>query len=171
MRMRVPKDGVVGGTPTPRKDNVASVITAVATFTAANTKTGPKTFGRICRRMTVNFFSPINSAAITNSFPFSTSVRPRTVRAYGTQPESVIAKISTKYATDSWAAPGNADRKMPSTNKATKIAGKESITSHTRISTVSIQPPANPAVTPSPTPITMESATLTRLIESDKRSP
>ena len=45
------------------------------------------------------------------------------------------------------------------------------MTSHTRISTVSIQPPANPAVTPSPTPITMESATLTRLIESDKRSP
>ena len=32
MRIRVPSDGCVGGTPTPRKDSVASVMIATASW-------------------------------------------------------------------------------------------------------------------------------------------
>ena len=40
-------EGLVGGTPTPRKDRVASVRIAIANPMVAMTKTGPITFGRI----------------------------------------------------------------------------------------------------------------------------
>jgi hypothetical protein len=45
MRIRVPSDGDVGGAPTPRKDSVASVMMAVATWIVASTSTGPSTLG------------------------------------------------------------------------------------------------------------------------------
>src|SRR5690606_12570053 len=47
MRIRVPSEGWVGGTPTPRKDRVASSIIARASEMVAMTRTGPATLGRM----------------------------------------------------------------------------------------------------------------------------
>ena len=63
MRIKVPKDGVVGGTPTPRNDKVASVIIAKATWTVARTKTGPNTLGRMCVNMILVGLTPKSFAA------------------------------------------------------------------------------------------------------------
>ena len=49
MRIRVPSDGSVGGTPTPRNDKVASVMMAVAMWIVAITSTGPSTLGSTWR--------------------------------------------------------------------------------------------------------------------------
>ena len=51
MRISVPSDGSVGGTPTPRNDSVASVRIAVAMLIVASTSTGPSTLGSRCRAM------------------------------------------------------------------------------------------------------------------------
>src|SRR5207253_1497803 len=45
MRISVPSDGRVGGTPMPRNDSVASVMIAVAILRVASTRTGPSTLG------------------------------------------------------------------------------------------------------------------------------
>ena len=82
MRMSVPKDGDVGGAPTPKNDKVASVMMAVATWIVAKTSTGPKTLGKTCFRMMRRGDTPITLAACTYSFWRSTKVEPRTVRAY-----------------------------------------------------------------------------------------
>ena len=94
-RMRVPSEGVVGGTPTPRKLSVASVMIATARWMVAMTSTGPVTLGRMCRSRMVLRRMPMILAACTYSLFFSTSVEPRTVRAYCTQPETPMAKTST----------------------------------------------------------------------------
>ena len=44
-RISVPSDGRVAGTPTPRKESVASVMIAVAIWMVAITSTGPVTLG------------------------------------------------------------------------------------------------------------------------------
>ncbi len=49
MRISVPSDGEVGGTPTPRNDSVASVRMAAATWIVASTSTGPSTLGSTWR--------------------------------------------------------------------------------------------------------------------------
>ena len=98
-RISVPSDGEVGGTPTPRKDSVASVMMAVATWMVASTSTGPITLGSTCVRMMRSGDTPMTRAACTYSLLRSTSVEPRTVRAYCTQPDSAIARISTPKAT------------------------------------------------------------------------
>ena len=41
----VPSDGEFGGAPTPRKDSVASVMMAEATWIVASTMTGPRMLG------------------------------------------------------------------------------------------------------------------------------
>ena len=94
-RMRVPSEGVVGGTPTPRKLKVASVMIATARWMVAITSTGPITLGRMCRRRMVPRRMPMTLAACTYSLFFSTRVDPRTVRAYWTQPETPMAKTRT----------------------------------------------------------------------------
>src|SRR5262245_53624323 len=48
IRINVPSDGSVGGTPTPRNESVASVRIAVAMLIVASTSTGPSTLGRRC---------------------------------------------------------------------------------------------------------------------------
>ena len=95
IRISVPSDGVVGGTPTPRKDSVASVMIAMARWIVAITSTGPSTFGRIWRHRISPGPIPITRAACTYSFSRSTRGEPRTVRAYCTQPDTPMAKIST----------------------------------------------------------------------------
>ena len=84
MRISVPSDGAVGGTPTPRNDSVASVMMAMARWMVAITSTGPMTLGRMWRRRMVKGPMPIRRAACTYSLLRSTSVEPRTVRAYCT---------------------------------------------------------------------------------------
>ena len=88
MRISVPSDGSVGGTPTPRNDSVASVRIAVAMLIVASTSTGPSTLGSRCRAMMPSGATPITRAACTYSLFFSTIVEPRTVRAYCTQFDS-----------------------------------------------------------------------------------
>ena len=95
-RISVPSEGEVGGTPTPRNDSVASVRIAVATWIVASTSTGPSTLGSTWRRMMRSGDTPMTRAACTYSLLRSTSVEPRTVRAYCTQPVSAIANISTR---------------------------------------------------------------------------
>ena len=84
--------------------------------------------------------TPVTRAACTYSLLRSTSVEPRTVRAYCTQPVSVIDTISTPSASVSCAL-GNSARPTPAISRATRIAGNDSITSHRRIRAASIQPP------------------------------
>src|SRR5439155_1052986 len=75
-RIIVPRDGDVGGTPTPRKDSVASRTMAVATWIVARTTTGHITLGRTCRRMMRRGETPITRAGCTDSLVRSTSVAP-----------------------------------------------------------------------------------------------
>src|SRR6185312_9003519 len=96
MRISVPSDGCVGGTPTPRNDSVASVMMASAKLMVAMTSTGPSTLGSTWRNMMVAGLSPISRAASTYSLLASTSTEPRTVRAYWTQKESPIDSTSTQ---------------------------------------------------------------------------
>ena len=49
MRISVPSEGWVGGTPTPRKDSVASVMIATPRWSVAITSTGPSTLGSTWR--------------------------------------------------------------------------------------------------------------------------
>src|SRR5690348_10532143 len=84
-RMSVPSDGCVEGSPTPRKDRVASVMMASPRLIVAITSTGPVTLGNTCRTMITAGDRPITRAAWTYSLFFSTSTDPRTVRAYCTQ--------------------------------------------------------------------------------------
>jgi hypothetical protein len=109
MRISVPSEGEVGGTPTPRNDSVASVMIAAATWIVASTSTGPSTLGSTWRNMMRSGATPITRAACTYSLLRSTSVEPRTVRAYCTQPVSEMATISTPKASVSCAS-GNIAR-------------------------------------------------------------
>src|SRR6218665_77136 len=170
VRISVPSEGEVGGAPTPRKDSVASVMIAVATCIVASTSPGPMTLGSTCRRMMRSGATPATRAACTYSLLRSTSVEPRTVRAYCTQPVSEIDRISTPKASDSWAC-GNSTRPTPAISKATRMGGKDSITSHNRISTASIQPPRKPASRPRDTPSATDSSTETRPTTSEMRAP
>ena len=84
---------------------------------------------------------PMTRAACTYSLLRSTSVEPRTVRAYSTQPEAAIARTSTYTASWSCDSLGSAARTTPSISSAMRMAGKESCTSATRMMKASILPP------------------------------
>src|SRR5258706_3394616 len=79
--MRVPSDGCVGGTPTPRKESVASVMIASLMCSVTSTSTGPSALGSTCVNMIAIGCRPMTRAACTYSLLRSTSVEPRTVRA------------------------------------------------------------------------------------------
>ena len=114
--------------------------------------------------------TPVTRAACTYSLPRSTMVLPRTVRAYCTQPVSEMAMISTPKANDSLAS-GNSARPTPAISSAIRMAGKDSITSHTRIRKASIQPPLKPAMSPSATPTMTEMMTEATPTTSEMRAP
>src|SRR5262249_55665097 len=65
MLIRVPSEGWVGGSPTPRNDRVASRIMASPKLIVAMTRTGPITLGRTWRNRIAVGFSPIRRAAST----------------------------------------------------------------------------------------------------------
>ncbi|KAG0737135.1 hypothetical protein G6F24_018068 [Rhizopus arrhizus] len=115
---------------------------AVARCTVANTSTGPNTLGSTWRNMITGDATPITRAACTYSRFFSTSVEPRTVRAYCGQPASAMAPISTGNAISSCISRGTAARATPSISNAIRIAGKDSCTSAIRMMNASMRPPA-----------------------------
>ena len=57
--INVPKEGVVGGTPTPKKLKVDSAIIARASPIVPITKTGLRIFGKICLNIIIKFETPI----------------------------------------------------------------------------------------------------------------
>jgi hypothetical protein len=79
--MRVPSEGCVGGTPTPRNESEDSVMIAAPICSVAITSTGPRTLGSTCENMIESGCRPMTRAAWTYSLLRSTSVEPRTVRA------------------------------------------------------------------------------------------
>src|SRR5690606_13293786 len=65
MRISVPSEGWVGGTPTPRKDSVASSMMASARPMVPMTSTGPRTLGRMWRTRMRSGCTPMMRAAET----------------------------------------------------------------------------------------------------------
>ena len=57
--INVPKDGVVGGTPTPKKLKVDSAMIASARPIVPITNTGLNIFGKMCLNMITKFETPI----------------------------------------------------------------------------------------------------------------
>ena len=57
--INVPKEGVVGETPTPKKLNVDSAIIASASPIVPITRTGLNIFGKICLNIITGFETPI----------------------------------------------------------------------------------------------------------------
>ena len=57
--IKVPREGVVGGTPTPKKLSVYSARIARAKPIVPMTKTGLMIFGRICLNIIIMFETPI----------------------------------------------------------------------------------------------------------------
>ena len=81
-----------------------------------------------------------------------------------------MAKINTPKATESCAL-GNIARPTPAIRSATRIAGKDSITSHRRMRKVSSQPPLKPASRPRLTPTSIERMTEAALTTREMRAP
>src|SRR5690606_36501959 len=61
-----PHDGISGGAPAPRNDNVASPNTASAKTKLVWTITGERQLGVMCRNRIRDVLDPIDSAASTN---------------------------------------------------------------------------------------------------------
>src|SRR5690606_5279628 len=141
IRIKVPREGCVGGTPTPRNDSVASVTIATARLMVAMTSTGPITFGSTWRIMIRNGGMPISRAAWTYSLFFSTMVEPRTVRANWTQNDRPIENTRIQKANRSRSRLPKMPRAAPSISSAIRIAGKVSWTSAMRMITLSTRPP------------------------------
>ena len=57
--IKVPSDGVVGGTPTPKKLKVDSAIIASANPIVPITNTGLKIFGKMCLNIIIKLDTPI----------------------------------------------------------------------------------------------------------------
>src|SRR5437879_2198014 len=76
----LPQDGVVGGTPIPRKDSAASNRMLFGMIKVVNTRTGAATFGRMSRVMILRLLAPAAAAASTNSFSRSRRTSPLTSR-------------------------------------------------------------------------------------------
>ena len=93
-----PRDGLVMGIPSPRKDSAASLMIALATCTVEITRTGDRVLGRICRHMIRKREKPITLAASTYSLRRSASTEARTVRAYWGHSARPIIRMSSGAA-------------------------------------------------------------------------
>ena len=85
----LPHVGVGGWTPNPRNDSEDSARMAAATARVTTTVIGPRQFGRTWDMIILRFEDPDALAASTNSFSFSDSTTPRTIRAFGIQKNRV----------------------------------------------------------------------------------
>ena len=79
-------------------------------------------------------------------------------------------RINTPRASESGAR-GNSALPTPAISNATRMAGNDNITSHSRISAPSTQPPRKPASRPSTTPMMAEKSTEASPTASDMRAP
>ena len=93
--INVPNEGVVGGTPTPKKLKVDSVMIAKAKPIVAITKIGRSMLGKICLNIIKKFERPIIFDAKIYSLFFSTSVAALVTLANCGHSEIPIAKINT----------------------------------------------------------------------------
>ena len=73
--------GYFGGLTDTVIMRIADVQLTIPGILVAITRTGRSVFGKICRRMILNFGNPMSLAACTYSFSASTSVAPRATRA------------------------------------------------------------------------------------------
>ena len=110
-------------------------------------------------------------AACTYSLLRSTSVEPRTVRAYCTQPVSAIARISTPKASASWRIREQRARRRRRSAAPPGWPGRTACTSQMRMMKASIRPPTKPASRPSATPISIDSSTDATPTTSEMRAP
>ena len=93
-------------------------------------------------RMIASGRTPMTRAACTYSLLRSTSVEPRTVRAYCTQFDSADGDDQHGDGDARRArSRGSATRATPSISSAIRIAGNESCTSATRMMNASTRPP------------------------------
>ena len=91
----VPNEGVVGGTPTPKKLSVDSVMIARAKPIVAITSIGLSMLGNICLNIIIISDKPIILEAETYSLFFSTRVDALVTLANCGHSEIPIAKIKT----------------------------------------------------------------------------
>ena len=121
--IKVPKEGFVGGKPTPKKLRVDSVIIACDSPIVAITNTGLKIFGSICLNIITIFERPIILEAKIYSLFFSTRVAALVTLANCGHSEIPIAKIRTYIAISSWSDFEIKPLAMPSTNNAINMLG------------------------------------------------
>src|SRR3989304_7830383 len=92
----MPQSGVVGGNPSPRKDNPAPVRMASATFTEKMIATDGMTFGYTYRLRITRALAPRLRAASTYSDSFTDNVWPRTIRKYVGVDRTAIPTMTCK---------------------------------------------------------------------------
>src|SRR5215472_10564610 len=90
----LPQLGAGGGMPMPRKDSVASKLTAVGMYRVASTRTGPSRLGMMSMNMIRHGPAPRDLAASMYSFSFSDRVWPRTIREMPAQEKKVMTPIT-----------------------------------------------------------------------------
>ena len=156
----LPRLGVGGGTPTPRKLSAASAKIAVPRLSVAMTATGATHCGAIWRAMMRVGVAPRHRAASTNWVCFTESTTERVIRV-----ASGICVTPTATITVPIPGPSPTDNNMARIN-----VGNEESTSIKRWLSRSYLPATYPLVTPHTTPNDTPSAmdvTLTsRLIRS-----
>ena len=118
-------------------------------------------FGRICRSMIINFPTPMERAASTNSVSLSLSVSARTIRA-------TLAQLTSAKARKILIIPSP---RVYIITIARNIDGNASMTSAMRMITASVRPPLYPAIMPSIAPASMEITVGTMPTSSDTREP
>ena len=131
-RLKLADGGVAGGgMPMPRKDRVASNVTAVGMYRVARTRTGPSKLGRMSMNMIRHGPAPSDLAASMYSFSLIERVWPRTIREIPAHEKKVITPITIPRLGLSTAASAS----------ARTMNGKASTASMILARTVSTQPP------------------------------
>src|SRR5579859_3265795 len=138
----LPRLGVGGGTPTPKKLSAASAKIAVPKFSVAMTATGAKHWGAIWRAMIRPGEAPTHRAASTNWVCLTANTTERVIRV-----ASGIWVTPTATITVPRPGPSPTDSSMARIN-----VGNEDSTSITRWLSKSYHPALWPLVTPHSTP-------------------
>src|ERR1022692_271801 len=157
----LPQLGVGSGMPMPRKDKVASKMTAVGMYKVASTSTGPSRLGRMSMNMIRHGPAPSDLAASMYSFSLSDSVWPRTMREMPAQEKNEMTPITMVRL----------GLKIAASASASTMKGNARTVSMNLASTVSTQPPKYPATRPTLTPATVAIAVVRMPTNSEIRAP
>src|SRR5919198_723262 len=135
-----PHDGVVWGTPTPRKDRAASNRMLLGMMRVVYTMIEAVTFGRISRNMIRRSLAPRDLADSVNSFSRSERTWPRTMRAMYGQLNRPMIRLTTN--SPGWINPPRQGDRLHAAARprASSRIGSDSHTSIVREITVSILP-------------------------------